>query len=160
MQVFPLVNYHVYKTVWLPASLKVQKGQKIIQDFVVENIPLKVTIWCMHSWWVIYLGQIIKNILKYAGFPRLLETLEKPGIYFGSLNPGNSLEFCVKTLNSLEICERQNRSTQIFFFLSKLHSVLSSTIFYEHYWYLFRMLHRPKQILKLMGEVARNLIYV
>ncbi len=27
---------------------------------------------------------------------KLLETLENPGIYFGSLNPGNSLEFCVK----------------------------------------------------------------
>ncbi len=28
-----------------------------------------------------------------AGLPLLLENLEKPGIYFGSLNPGNSLEF-------------------------------------------------------------------
>ncbi len=58
----------------------------------------------------------------------LIETLEKPGIYFGSLNPGNSLEFCLKTLNPLEICERQNRLTHIFF-LSKFHTVLSSTIF-------------------------------
>ncbi len=47
----------------------------------------------------------------------LLENFEKPGIYFGSLNPGNSLEFCVKTLNPIEICERhKNRSTQTFFF--------------------------------------------
>ncbi len=42
----------------------------------------------------------------FSGFSQLLENLEKPGIYFGSLNPGNSLEFCVKTLNPLEICER------------------------------------------------------
>ncbi len=34
-----------------------------------------------------------------AGFPQLIETLEKPGIYFSSSNPGNSLELCVKTLN-------------------------------------------------------------
>ncbi len=44
-----------------------------------------------------------------TGFPRLIETLEKPGIYFGFLNPGNSLEFCVKTFNALEICERHKK---------------------------------------------------
>ncbi len=60
------------------------------------------------------------SVILYTGFPRLLGNLEKPGIYFGSLNPGNSLEFYVKTLNPLEICERQkNRSTHIsFFFLN------------------------------------------
>ncbi len=43
----------------------------------------------------------------FTGFPSLRETLVKSGINFGSLNHGNSLEFCVKTLNPLEICERQ-----------------------------------------------------
>ncbi len=70
--------------------------------------------------------------LLYKGFPQLLETLEKPGIYFGSLNPGNSLELCVKTLNPLEICERHKKIDQhtYLFFLSKFHTVLSSTIFF------------------------------
>ncbi len=45
----------------------------------------------------------------YTGFPQLLEMLEKLGIYFDSLSPGNSLEFCVKTLNPLEICERHKK---------------------------------------------------
>ncbi len=40
---------------------------------------------------------------------QLLETLEKLGIYFGSLNPRNSLEFCLKTLNPIEICERHKK---------------------------------------------------
>ncbi len=44
-----------------------------------------------------------------SGFRQVLETLEKPGIYFGSLNPGNSLEFCVKTLNPLKNCERHKK---------------------------------------------------
>ncbi len=47
-----------------------------------------------------------------TGFPRLLENLEKPGIYFGSLNPGNSLEFCIKNLDPLEICERYQKIDQ------------------------------------------------
>ncbi len=73
-------------------------------------------------------GQV--TYMQHTRFPRLLETLEKPGIYFGSLNPQNSLEFCIKTLNPLEICERhKNRSTQISFSLSKFHTVLSSTFF-------------------------------
>ncbi len=50
-----------------------------------------------------------------TGFPRLLETPEKPGIYLGFLNPGNILEFCLKTLNPLEICERQKIDQHIFF---------------------------------------------
>ncbi len=36
------------------------------------------------------------NMLFKSGFPQLLETLEKPGICFGSLNPGilcKNLEF-------------------------------------------------------------------
>ncbi len=59
---------------------------------IITNPPL----WCHIS-------------VYYTGFPRLLENLEKPGIYFGSLNPGYSLEFCVKTLNPLEICERHKK---------------------------------------------------
>ncbi len=35
------------------------------------------------------------SLFFQPGFPRLLE---KAGIYFGFLNPGNNLEFCVKTL--------------------------------------------------------------
>ncbi len=68
--------------------------------------------------------------MYYSGFPQLIETLEKPGIYFGSLNPGNSLEFCVKTLNPLENCERHKKyiNTDIFL-VSKFHTVLSSTAF-------------------------------
>ncbi len=54
-------------------------------------------------------GPIIGLWLNTTEFPRLLETHEKPGIYFDSLNPGNSLEICVKTLNPLEICEKQKK---------------------------------------------------
>ncbi len=35
-----------------------------------------------------------------SGFPWKLETLEKPGIYFGSLNPGNSWNLCIKKLKA------------------------------------------------------------
>ncbi len=42
--------------------------------------------------------------LVYTGLPWLLETLEKHGIYFGSFNPGNSMDFYVKSLNLFEIC--------------------------------------------------------
>ncbi len=81
-----------------------------------------------------------------TGFPRLLENLEKPRIYFCSLNTGNSLEFCVKTLNPLEICERHKKNYQhICFFWSKFHHILSSSIFKENYWYLLKMLHRPQK---------------
>ncbi len=60
--------------------------------------------------------EVVGNVCSV--FPHLLETLEKPGIYFGSLNPGISLEFCVKTLNSLEMCERHTKMNQhISFFL-------------------------------------------
>ncbi len=47
------------------------------------------------------------------GFAQLLESLEKPGMYFSSLNPGNSLEFCVKTLESPSNLSKtqKNRST-------------------------------------------------
>ncbi len=45
-------------------------------------------------------------VLTYTRFPRLLE---KPGIYFGSFNPENSLEFCVNTLNPLEISEKHKK---------------------------------------------------
>ncbi len=48
---------------------------------------------------------------------RLIETLEKHAMYFGYLNPENSLEFCVKTLNPLEICERQKIDQHIYFSL-------------------------------------------
>ncbi len=41
-------------------------------------------------------ASICETKALYPEFPQLLETLEKPEIYFGSLNPGNSLEFCVK----------------------------------------------------------------
>ncbi len=44
-----------------------------------------------------------------------------------SLNPGNSLEFCVKTLNPLEICYRQKIYQHRYLYLSKFHTVLSST---------------------------------
>ncbi len=47
--------------------------------------------------------------MGHTGFPQLPETLGKPEIYCGSLNPGNSLELYVKTLNSLEICERHKK---------------------------------------------------
>ncbi len=54
----------------------------------------------------------------YTGLPLFLEILEKPGIYFGSLNPGNSLEFSVKSLNPLEMCERHKNLSKDFFSLS------------------------------------------
>ncbi len=54
-------------------------------------------------------------------------------IIFGSMNPGNSLEFYVKTLNPLGICERhKNRST--LFSLSKFHTVLPSTEMRKDSW--------------------------
>ncbi len=55
-------------------------------------------------------------------FTWLLETLEKHGIYFGTLNLGNSLEFCIKNLNLLEIWERQKISLTQSVFSSKFHS--------------------------------------
>ncbi len=61
----------------------------------------------------------VVDMIKSSGFPQLLETLEKPGIYFGSLNPGNSLELCVKTLNPVKfVKKKKHRSTQISFFFS------------------------------------------
>ncbi len=48
-------------------------------------------------------------VVSDAGIPWLLETLEKSGTYFGSFNPGNSLDFCVIALNPLEICERHKK---------------------------------------------------
>ncbi len=70
--------------------------------------------------------------LHYAGFPQLLKTFEKPGIYFGSLNPGNSLEICVKTLNPFENCERHKKIDQHILFWS-----LNFILFY-HQQPLFR----------------------
>ncbi len=52
---------------------------------------------------------------RQAGLPRLIETLEKPGIYFGSLNPGNSLEFGVTTLKFVK--DTKNRSTHIYIYI-------------------------------------------
>ncbi len=76
---------------------------------------------------VVYDGEAIvmdnmvnwRHVMMVTRFPRLLETIEKPGIYLGSLNPENSLEFCVKTLNPFEICERHKKyiNTDIFFSL-------------------------------------------
>ncbi len=57
-----------------------------------------------------------------------LKPLKNLKIIFGSLNPGNSLEFCVQTLNHLEICERHKNRSKLFF-LSKFHTVLPSTVF-------------------------------
>ncbi len=60
---------------------------------------------------------VIYVVLNELGFPRFLEILEKPGIDSGSLNPGNSLEFCVKTLIPLRFVKDTNyRSTQIYIF--------------------------------------------
>ncbi len=64
----------------------------------------------LYANWIVKPSNMQKSIYLYtSGFPWLLETLEKPGIYIGSLNPGNSQEFCVKTLNPLEICERHKK---------------------------------------------------
>ncbi len=62
------------------------------------------------QWKDVMWRHVASSMLKVnTGFSRLLEILEKPGIYFGSLNHGNSLEFCVKTLNPLENCERHKK---------------------------------------------------
>ncbi len=58
----------------------------------MEELSILIVIWYMTS-----------------GSPQLIETLEKPGIYCGFWNSRNSLEFCIKTLNHLEICERHKK---------------------------------------------------
>ncbi len=58
---------------------------------------------------IVFVYGYFTNISLLIGFPRLFEILEKREIYFGSMNPGNSLEFSVKTLNPHEICERHEK---------------------------------------------------
>ncbi len=104
----------------------------------------------------------IKGVHKNdTGFPQLLETLEKPGIYIlasWTLEiPWNFVSkpwLCLKFVKDIK-----HRSTQNFFFsLSKFHTVPSSTVFYENYWYLLRMLLRPKHFLNKL-EKSLEILY-
>ncbi len=91
----------------------------------------------------------------HTEFPWLLESLDKPGIYFGSLNPGNSLEFCEKILNHLEICERQKIGQHRYLFLSKLTVI-------NHFFrkIIDTFLECSIDQNKYMGEIARKLTYI
>ncbi len=70
----------------------------------------KVGNWLIAEWESCCISMLFTRFdQNIQGFPWLLETFLNHGIYFGFLNPRNSLEFCVKTLNILEICERHKK---------------------------------------------------
>ncbi len=73
----------------------------ILSDILLKGLVIYKFIKPAQRTGIIYLVARIIFLVAHiiSGFPWLLEILEKPGIYFGSLNPDNSLEFCVNTLN-------------------------------------------------------------
>ncbi len=67
-----------------------------------------------------------------SGFPQLLENLEKPGIYFGSLNPEKSLDFFFLNLESPWYLWKTQKIDQLIFLFSFLNFILLLEILFMY----------------------------